>query len=81
MAALSLCDAPGTGKIFEKFGLTSRDGGIRTRDLLLPNQLLLAARHRPTRPYVASTCEDSRSMPLEAAWLRCLLAPTLAPYT
>jgi hypothetical protein len=53
--------------------------GIRTRGLLLPNQLLLAARHRPTRLHVASTCEDSRSMPLEAAWLRCLLAPTLAP--
>jgi hypothetical protein len=55
-----------------------RSNKIRTRRLLLPNQLLAAARHRPTRLHVASTCEDSRSMPLEAAWLRCLLAPTLA---
>jgi hypothetical protein len=49
------------------------------RDLLLPNQLLAAARQRSTGLHVASTCEDSRWMPLESAWLRCLLAPTLAP--
>jgi hypothetical protein len=40
----------------------SRDGGIRTRGLLLPNQLHPAARRSCTSPDVASSCGDAGLM-------------------
>jgi hypothetical protein len=43
------------GSTFEKLSVISRDGGIRTRGLLLPNQLHPAARRSPAAPSVAFT--------------------------
>jgi hypothetical protein len=57
-----------------------RDGGIRTRDLLLPKQLHPAARRRQASPNVPFTCDNDRLMSLDVARCLCMLAPTLTPH-
>ena len=57
-----------------------RDGGIRTRGLLLPTQLNPAARSRPASPDVPPlTCSNVSWRLPDVARRLCLLAPTLAP--
>jgi len=58
---------------------SGRDGGIRTRGLLLPNQLHPDARRRCESPDAASTCSDPCWTSPDGALRLCLLAPTLAP--
>ena len=48
---------PKADNTFEK---SRRDGGIRTRDLLLPNQLPPAAGRASISPHMASTSNDAR---------------------
>jgi hypothetical protein len=56
-----------------------RDGGIRTRGLLLPNQLRPAARRSLTSPRAAFAWDNAGlTSPYVAPYL-CMLAPTLAP--
>ncbi len=56
-----------------------RDGGIRTRGLLLPNQLYPAATRSLTSPRAAFTWDNAGlTSPCVAPYL-CMLAPTLAP--
>jgi hypothetical protein len=56
-----------------------RDGGIRTRGLLLPNQLQSVARRGLMSPVVASTWDDARCTSPDVVQCLCMLAPTLAP--
>jgi hypothetical protein len=64
---------------FRKISVTSRDGGIRTRGLLLPNQAQPAARRRLASPGVGFTCGNISSTSPAVAQCLCTLAPTLAP--
>ena len=64
---------------FEIISAISRDGGIRTRGLLLPNQLHPAAGRGLMSPGVAFTWDDAGWTSPGVAWCLCTLAPTLAP--
>jgi len=59
--------------------MISRDGGIRTRGLLLPNQYHPDAAPSPASPGIALTCNNSRRTWPDVAWYLWTLAPTLAP--
>jgi len=59
--------------------LNSRDGGIRTRGLLLPNQFCPDAGRGATLLNVCSTWDDTRCTWPDPAPCLCMLAPTLAP--
>ena len=59
--------------------LISRDGGIRTRGLLLPNQLQPAAGRSLMSPGVAFTWDDTDLTAPDVAQCLCALAPTLVP--
>ena len=65
-----------TDNTFEK---PRRDGGTRTRGLLLPNQLHPDAEHSLVSPGVAFTWDDARCASPDVAQCPCMLAPTLAP--
>ena len=67
------------GYDIRRMSLTSRDGGIRTRGLLLPNQPYTAAGCRSLSPSKAFACGNVRLLSPNVAWCLCTLAPTLAP--
>ena len=71
---------PTSGRLLAKtdhtFGKSRRDGGIRTRGLLLSNQLHPDAGHSLVSPGVASTWDDARCASPNVAQCLRTLAPT-----